>query len=233
MRTAALSASLLGLVVGLIAGFLSLTPFGAWIENRYALGLLYAIRQPVQAPPGAVVIGIDNQSLAWLRDPDAADEKSKLLACVTGNAARELSEVRGPGSLPRSVHACLLQELRRLGISVAAFDIIFSVPGPVEDDEKLAAAFRDLAPAVILVGYERSHIRDGASELLVEREIKPIAAFQQSASGVGAFVVTRTGGPVYGYMRRVAGFEDTKSFPEEILRLHGKFSGQTISHKCA
>jgi adenylate cyclase len=214
-----LSMALIGLVIGLVAGLCSLTAPGERLENRYALGILYALRQPLQPPPGAVIIAIDKQTLAWLRDKSANDEKTNLLACMPGSAQSELDKIRGPGSLPRSVHACLLQELRRLGVSIAAFDILFSVPGNSEDDEKLAAALRGHGSAVILVGYERSVMRDGASELLVEREIRPLALFQQNAAAAGAFIVTRSGGPVYGYWRRVAGFEDTPSLPEEVLRL--------------
>ena len=109
-----LSMAFIGLVIGLVAGLFSLTAPGERLENRYALGILYALRQPLKPPPGAVIIAIDKQTLVWLRDKSANDEKTNLLACMPSSAQSELDKIRGPGSLPRSVHACLLQELRRL-----------------------------------------------------------------------------------------------------------------------
>jgi hypothetical protein len=54
---------LFALAIALLTGLYSLTPTAGNIENRYRLGLLYALRQPLKAPPGAVIIGIDRQTL--------------------------------------------------------------------------------------------------------------------------------------------------------------------------
>jgi adenylate cyclase len=209
-----------GIGMAVFAGLFSLTPMGDRIENQYALGLLYALRPSLEPPTGATVVAIDGQTMAWLRNRDGQHEKAPVLACLPAGVIRELDRIRGPGSLPRSVHACLLKELKRIGFSVVVFDILFSVKGDDEDDMMLASALRDHGSSVILVGFERSVVRDGASEILIEREMKPLELFQQSAASTGAFVVPRSGGPVYGYWPQVPGFLATKSLPEEALLLN-------------
>ena len=93
------------------------------------------------------------------------------------------------------------------------------MPGVSEDDARLANAFREHGSVAILVGFDRSVVRDGASEVLVEREVRPFKLFTEKAAASGAFVVPRSGGPIYGYWRVVPGFVDTKSLPEVTLGL--------------
>jgi adenylate cyclase len=222
MKRRMLSSLASGLTIALLAVLFSLTYAADRLENQYALGLLYALRQPVKPPQGAVVIAIDAQTLAWLRDREATPEKARLIACLPPSAAADLDRIRGPGSLPRSVHGCLLAELKRLGVSVAVFDILFAVAGDGEDDEKFAESLARHGPAALLVGFERSMVRDGASEFVIEREVKPFALFQRNAGGIGTFIVSRSGGPVYAYLPRLPGFPDTRSLPEQALILLGK-----------
>jgi len=207
--------------MAVLAGLFSFSSMGDRIENQYALGLLYALRSPLAPPTGALVVAIDGQTMAWLRDHDDQHDKAQLLACLPASMVSELDRIRGPGSLPRSVHACLLEELKRIGFPVVVFDILFSAKGDNEDDIKFASALRDHGSSVILVGFDRSVVRDGASEILVEREVKPLELFQQNAASTGAFVVPRSGGPVYGYWPHLPGFPATNSMPEEALLLNG------------
>ena len=212
-----------GLAMALFAGLFSLTTAADRIEHRYGLGLLFRVRGPVEPPAGAVVVALDRETMAWLRSAESepTSEHARLLSCIPASARSELGRVRGPGSLPRAVHACLLDELRRIGFSAVVFDILFSVEGAEEDDALFAEALKEHGATAILVGFERSTVRDGPSELLVEREVQPLPLFRESAAAAGAFVVPRAGGPVYGYWRTVPGFESTPSLPEEALRLQG------------
>lgn len=219
MNRLVLKSLISGIAMAVFAGLFSLTPMGDRIENQYALGLLYALRPSPEPPTGATVVAIDGQTMTWLRNREGQHQKAQLLACLPASMISELDRIRGPGSLPRSVHACLLEELKRIGFPVVVFDVLFSVKGDDEDDMKLASALRSHGSSVILVGFERSVVKDGASEILIEREMKPLELFQQSAASMGAFAVPRSGGPVYGYWPHVPGFSTTKSLPEEALLL--------------
>ena len=203
----------------LFAGAVALLPIADRLEDQYALGLLYALRPPVETAPGAVVVAIDRQTLEWLRDESDTEGKAPLLSCLPPGVTSRLAEVRGPSSIPRAVHACALAELARLGVKAAIFDILFLVPGARDDDDEFARALKSTVATGILVGFERSVVKDGVSEVLVEKELQPIELFRASASTTGAFLVPRPGGPVYGYWPRVAGFPETKSLPEEALLL--------------
>jgi adenylate cyclase len=207
------------LAAAIFASLISLAPIMDRLENQYALALLYSLRPEVEPAPGAVVIAIDRQTLEWLRDASDTQGKAPLLSCLPQSVAARLGEVKGPSSVPRSVHGCALAELARLGFKAAIFDILFAVPGSKDDDEEFARALKSTVASGILVGFERSVVKDGISEVLVEKEIEPIDLFKTSAATLGAFVVPRPGGPVYGYWPRLAGFPETRSLPEEAVRL--------------
>jgi adenylate cyclase len=214
--------------MALLAWLFWMTPASERMENQYALGLLYALRGPLAAPDGAVVIAIDNRTIDWLRERAGDSEGDALLQCLPAEERRELDSLRGPGSLPRSVYACLLDRLRDVGFPVVAFDVLFSVPGSEVEDAMLAAALREHGAAAILTGVERSTIRDRGAELLVEREVPPLLLFRESASATGVFLVPKSGGPVYGYLRRAEGFEEIPSLPDEVLRLATQSDGKTV-----
>lgn len=207
------------LAAAVFAALMSLAPITERLENQYALGLLYGLRSDVESAPGAVIIAIDRQTLEWLRDEGDAEGKAPLISCLPASVVKELSEVRGPGTIPRSVHGCALAELKRLGFKAAIFDVLFAVPGSKDDDEEFAKALKSNLATGILVGFERSVVKDGVSEVLVEKEIEPIDSFRAAATTTGAFIVPRPGGPVYGYWPRIKGFPETKSLPEEAVRL--------------
>jgi adenylate cyclase len=150
----------------------------------------------------------------------------KGFSCLPVSARKELSNIRGPGSLPRSVHGCLIKRLGELGFPVIVFDILFAMEGIDNDDKILAQAIKEHGATAILVGLERSTVRNGASELLVERQVKPIASFAEIAAATGTFVVPRSGGPVYGYWRKIAGFEDARPLPDEAFDLYSSISSK-------
>lgn len=162
------------LAAAVFAGLMALAPISERLENQYALGLLYGMRPPIEPGPGAVVVAIDRQSLEWLRDESDAEGKAPLIACLPPAVASKLAEVRGPSTIPRAVHGCALAELKRLGFKAAIFDILFAVPGSKDDDEQFARALKDNLATAILVGFERSVVKDGISEVLVEKEMEPI-----------------------------------------------------------
>ena len=95
------------LIKGLIAGtvtaavgvLLSLTPLGASFEQSVGLTWLFKLRGPIQAPEDVAVVAIDDQTGSHLG-------LSKL-----------------PREWPRSVHARLIENLTRQGVSAIVFDM--------------------------------------------------------------------------------------------------------------
>ena len=217
-----------GLATALFAWILSMTPMMHRIDNQYGLGILYSLRGPVKPPEGAIIIAIDRKTIAWLRSipEDDPEGGTDVLSCLPESARKELPNIRSPGSLPRSVHGCLIKQLSKIGFPVIVFDILFSMEGISDDDIMLARAIEEHGATAILVGLERSTVRDGVSELLVERQVKPIASFAEIAAATGTFVVPRSSGPTYGYLRRIPGFENARPLPDEAFGLYRSVSGE-------
>lgn len=217
-----------GLVTALFVWVLSLTPMIDRVENQYGLGILYSLRGPVKPPEGAIIIAIDRKTIAWLRHvaEDDSEGGAAGFSCLPEDARKELSDIRGPGSLPRSVHGCLIKQLSVLGFPVIVFDILFAMEGTDNDDTMFAQAIEEHGATAILVGIERLTVRNGASELLVERQVKPIASFAKSAAATGTFIVPRSGGPVYGYWRRIPGFKETRPLPDQAFDLYSSNSNE-------
>lgn len=203
-----------GLAMAIFGWIVSLTPIAHRFDNQYGLSALYALRGPVRAPEDVVVIALDRNTIKWLRHIEDRSPKDaeRLRACMPTNAFNELSKIRGPSSLPRSLYGCLVKELTRLGYPAVAFDVLFSVKGNKNDDGVLAAAIEEHGTVVLLVGVERSSFE--------EHQVGPADPFAAKAAGTGAFLVSRSGGPVYGYWRSPPGFEDMQSLPDETHRLY-------------
>lgn len=211
-----------GLFTAMVVWLLSQMPVFQRLENQYGLGILYSLRGPVDPPEGAIIVAIDRETIIWLRrHADAKfDDNSSVFSCLPAGVGTDLTGIRGPGSLPRSVHGCLVERLAEAGFPVIVFDILFSMKGSEEDDGTLANAISEHGATVILTGIERSTVRDQASELLVERQIKPLQSIAESAAASGTFIVPRSAGPVYGYWRRVSGFDDVPPLPDEAYRIY-------------
>jgi len=200
--------------MALFAGVLALTPAAHRLDNRYGLGLLYWLRGPIAAPDHAVVAAIDRRTINWLRDVgnNPVDDSEGLLSCLPASAREELSRIRGPSTLPRAVYGCMVRQLKALGYPVIAFDVLFAVEGERDDDETFAQAIKQHGAVVLLVGLERSTFE--------EHQVQPAERFSANAAATGAFIVSRTAGPVYGYWRRFPGFEDMQSIPDIVQQLY-------------
>ena len=210
-----------GAVMAICIGIFALTPIADRMEHRYGLGLLYGLRGPVAAPQGAIVVAIDRRTTAWLREisKNPGEEHRRLIACLPESVRDELGQLRGPGSLPRSVYACLLDEFRQHKFPVVAIDVLFSIEGEAEDDAAFATALKRHGGTILLVRFERSKVDVQGAEMLVERELQPHRVFRESAAATGSFLVPRAGGPPYGHWRRVPGFAGSKSLADHAFHL--------------
>ncbi len=85
MATRQLLASVgLGLAMAAFALLFTFAPLANRLENQYALGLLYRLRGQLTPPQGAVVIAIDKETIAWLRDLASEPGSKPLLIVLAG-----------------------------------------------------------------------------------------------------------------------------------------------------
>lgn len=216
-------AGCIALALGLALVFLS--PFGQRLERDYGLASLYRLRGPVEVPPQAIVIALDQQSVTWLQfnAADFARVSDTLPACLTPYARAALGRARNISDMPRGVHACLIGELKRRGAALIGFDILFQVETP--DDEAFAAAIRG-AGNVLLYERIRTDVEQtgGPDALVLPQRMHPRALFTEAAAGTATFLVNAPSGNfVEGYVRRLPEFPGLGNMAELAW---SRFTGQ-------
>ncbi|MGR9044780.1 MAG: CHASE2 domain-containing protein [Gammaproteobacteria bacterium] len=155
--------------VALVGVFLELTPLGTHLEQNVGLSWLFHLRGPVEPPPQAVVVAINDQTGGHLG-------LSKL-----------------PREWPRSVHGRLVDRLSHLGASAIIFDFDFQTPKQTEDDDAFAKSIAASGRVVLtqkLIGKRQPLFApDGQvkSYLWVEQLISPIPVLTDAAKGLGIF----------------------------------------------
>jgi adenylate cyclase len=101
------------------------------------------------------------------RGTEPARESPVVLVPVNQRTEQQLQTAM---PFPRSFHAVLLRQLKRLGVRVVAFDMVFS-PGSPEDAE-LAAAIRDCGRVVLACDDEvQEELRGEGQERYVTRRL--------------------------------------------------------------
>jgi class 3 adenylate cyclase/CHASE2 domain-containing sensor protein len=204
----------------LAAALLSLSPFAHRLERNIGLGLLYAVRGELEAPEGALVVGLDRASIGWLeRNVHVLGEGSGSLGgCLSPHALDELGRARNINQLPRAVHACLIRRLAEHNPRLIVFDINFNVETP--DDLLLAQAIRSAGNVLLLERIEQEGVvrRLGLSD--------PLAG---AALGTVFFQTDGTPGRVVtGYPTRTRFFPEIPPMPVEAWRRH---TGEAASER--
>lgn len=145
--------ALAGLMAALGAA-VSWSPVGFSLEEETSLQWLFLLRGARPAPPEAVVVRFDRDTLSRLQalpaDPSAWPEP--LTKCVARRGPISgLPEVTRLDRLPRGVPACLVDELTARGAAVIAFDISFRRdPSREEGVPAFADAIRDHGRVILL-----------------------------------------------------------------------------------
>ncbi|MEO0822032.1 MAG: adenylate/guanylate cyclase domain-containing protein [Pseudomonadota bacterium] len=193
---------------------------GQQFERHAGLPALYALRGPVPAPPGALVVSLDRRATEWLRlhAADYARVSDRLPRCLVSDDLQRLADLRSFHDMPRAIHACLLEALAERGARLVVFDILFNAPRP--DDETFERALRK-GPEALLFERIRPLANPGplgqmeaGVPAFLERA-HPVPALADAAAGTGTFLVrTPAGGMVDGYLRRVPGYPNLPSLPE-------------------
>lgn len=210
------------IALALVLALVFLSPLGQRLERDFGLASLYYLRGPVEVPPEAIVIALDQQSVNWLQfnAGDFARVSDILPGCLTPHSVEALRRARNISDMPRGVHACLIGELMRRDARLIGFDILFQVETP--DDTALAAAIRDAGNVVL---YER--IRTDAEQsaeagaLGLPQRMHPRRIFVEAAGATAAFLVNAPSGNfVEGYVRRMPEFPDLGNMAEVAWSLY-------------
>lgn len=196
----------------LFAGMMTLVwllPVGKMLEREYGLPFLYALRGDLPPPSEALVIGLDNESVKWLSSVAERRDKNapKLDGCLPARAWVDLLGAANINQIPRTVHACLLNELIPRGPRLVVFDVNFNRPRP--DDDRLATAIQESGNVLL---FER--VVDGEEIEIAERR-EPLGIFKDAALGTMAFHVDGARGQIAtGYATRFASFEGLAAMPD-------------------
>jgi adenylate cyclase len=169
------------LISALLIPFSFFRPFGL-IEARL-YDILSTIAPPRPPQPGAMIVAIDEPSF---------------------------SEVGQRWPWSRDLHARLVENLRKAGAKVIAFDVIFAEPSAEDADRTLAAA---LGPDVVLAADDVTTMLDQGVQTT---RVNPIDPFMEAGARPGVTAVELDGD---AYLRRMPRVPD--SFAAEALRLNG------------
>lgn len=182
-------------------------PAGQALEREYGLPLLYTLRGPVEVPQEALIIGLDNDSVAWLTGEGRRieDRAPELTKCLPDRAREDLRGAANINHIPRSVHACLLDVLIPRHPRVILFDINFSRER--HDDRRLADAFRRAGNVLL---FERV---DSGDAVYSDRR-RPRPLFQEVALGtMGFHADSARGEMVTGYLTGFRHYSDLLTMP--------------------
>jgi CHASE2 domain-containing sensor protein len=125
-------------------------PFLSLLELK-GLDLLFLLRGPLPPPPEIVIVAIDEPSFA---------------------------EISRQWPWPRSIHARLVDQLKKAGAKVIGFDILFAEPSEAAEDEAFARAMQ--AAGNVLLVSEQVVIDDPLFRQTVQ--INPMEPFKAVAS---------------------------------------------------
>lgn len=150
------------------------------------LDLLFLFRGSLQPPHEIVIVAIDEPSFA---------------------------EISKQWPWPRSLHARLIDQLKKAGARVIGFDVLFAEPSQPEEDRTLARAIRE-AGNVVLTG-ERAVIADRLFRQTIL--VDPIEPFKATASvGIATFPIEPDGTVRWPFPDS----PDLHSFASQIVKLY-------------
>lgn len=178
----------IGLLSGLSAFLISLLPIVELLELK-GYDLLHLLKKPTPSAEEIVIVGIDEPSFA---------------------------EIGKQWPWPRSLHARLVENLRKEGASVIGLDIIFAEPSRPEDDRVLAEAINSAGKVVL--ASDRMTI--SGKSYIQEMVIEPIPLIRKGASvGLTTIALDRD-----NVVRRFSPMkQDEKSFSEQAA---GAYTGK-------
>lgn len=192
-------------IVGLLTGLLGLvlSPFVHDLEENLGLNILFKLRGARKAPPGVIVVTTDEAS------------------------AHHLNLPRDPGRWPRSIHARLIENLRRKGASVIALDIIFEEARSSQDDNLLAEAIGNARNVVLCEYLKKETIpltdkrESYMGDLNIEKIVSPIPPLASFAIALAPFPLPKVPVKVSQYWTFKTSAGDKPTLPMVTFQVFG------------
>ncbi len=197
-----LKAAAFGLLLGLLGNIANVYDDVRAVEEHIGLDLLFQLRGATTAPAEALVVAIDSES------------------------SERLNIAKNPDRWPRTLHARLIEALKRAGARVIVFDLYFAEPRSPEEDAALAAAIKKAGNVVLAEQLRAKEVTsagdamvDDAGHKIVEA-LKPIELFSRAAFATAPFVLPRMPVRVSQYWTFQTDAGDTPTFPVLALQLY-------------
>jgi adenylate cyclase len=200
---------ILSVLLGGIGMLASLTQVGFALEEDLGLGSLFRLRGARPAPDDAVIVRFDRDFLAQLRglpaDPAAWPEPIRSCQARLGGLDK-LPLAASLDRLPRTLHACLVEELGRRNAASIAYDISFR-RDPSRDGETaaFAAAIRKQGRVVLLAKAVRVRLQQVTSAQVdadaVQADVleAPDPVLAAEAAAVAPFLLPRAAAKVHQF----------------------------------
>lgn len=191
-----------GLITGLAGALFGLTNWGADFERGAGLSWLFGMRGPVEAPSDVAVVAID------------------------GRTGDQLGLPSLPRDWSRTLHARMVDELTRQGVSTIVFDMQFNTPKVPADDQAFATAVdkSDRVVLIELVNGKRQPLTDENGRLTgsiwLEELIQPMPALVDSAKGLATFPLPKIDAAVYEFWAFKESVGDAATLPAVALQVH-------------
>ncbi|MFZ5593667.1 MAG: CHASE2 domain-containing protein [Pseudomonadota bacterium] len=195
-------AGILGILTAALGVAISLTPFGAMLEENIGLDALFTWRGAATPPTEVAVITIDKTSSGQLGLPN------------------------NPAKWPRAHHARLIDNLVRQGARVIAFDILFTEPRETEGDQSLARAIGAARNVVLVEALKREAVTTGGtpirngSDTVLERLIPSLPLFTDSALATAPFPLPKVPVRVSRFWTFKTGAGETPTLPAVALQIY-------------
>lgn len=203
MRTNRLfKALVLGMLTAVLGVAVSLTPFGAMLEESIGLKTLFAWRGTATPPADVAVITIDKTSSDRLGLPN------------------------NPARWPRGHHARLIDNLTRQGARVIAFDILFAEPRDAASDQALAEAIGAAGNVVLVEALKREAVTTAApanrynGDAALEWLAPSLPLFTGNALATAPFPLPKVPVRVNRFWTFKTGVGEAPTLPVVALQIH-------------
>ncbi|MDJ0784634.1 MAG: adenylate/guanylate cyclase domain-containing protein [Desulfosarcinaceae bacterium] len=200
---------LFGALVGLVGVLSSLLPVSIEVEERFGLAYLFKHRGAQAPPDDVMIVSIDRQSSQVLSLPPQ------------------------PEKWPRRLHAHVVDELKRQGAAVIAFDMIFDEPRSPSDDHRFAQAIARAGNVVLCEYLDRERLSittaSQGTYATVEKLVRPIPLLAEAAVGLGPFPLPKVPVQVSQYWTFKTGAGDLPTLPVVAYHLYARDAFASIA----
>lgn len=217
------------LFLGLVGTLIGLSPLGWRMEQDLGLLALFRARGPIDPPESLIIVRLDQASIDRFASlpAEAAAWPDPIRSCAGRGGLDQLSQVRSLDRLPRQLHACLVDLLAGMGVSVLAFDVAFSDdPQRSPGTERLASAIAAHGRTVLLMRAQRSWEETAGGNPQPSDAYLPVhPLLAQAAAATAPFQMPRTGARFHQFWTVHPSNPQAVQLPTRMLELWHRARG--------